>query len=125
MTKHLFLASAISLAALAAPVAQAAPAVVVNPAGGCSLFDGNGNFAFTTDTKVTATQSNNDNSKLTCKADVTPSAAGGAARFDSASTGGILCGIVSPFGFQVTDQWHETVSASGEATLTCHVTGKP
>lgn len=124
MKKHLILAAAMTLFALAAPVAHAAPAVVINPAGGCGLFDGDGNFAFTNDTKVTATQSSNGNSKLTCKATVTPSAAGRAAHFDFASTGA-LCGINNPFGPQVTDQWNETVSASGEATLTCHVTGKP
>lgn len=125
MKKYLILAAATTLFVLAAPVANAAPAVVINPAGGCGLFDGNGNFAFTNDTKLTATQSNNNNSKFTCKATVTPSSAGNAARFDSGSTGGTLCAIPNPFGFQFTDQWHETVSASGEATLTCHVTGKP
>lgn len=124
MKKHLILAAAMTLFALAAPVANAAPALVINPAGGCGLLDGNGNPTFTNDTKVTATQSNNDNSKFTCKATVTPSTAGRAANFDFASTG-FLCGIPNPFGAQVTDQWHETVSASGEATLTCHVTGKP
>lgn len=123
MKKHLILAAA-TLFALAAPVANAAPALVINPAGGCTLFDGNGSFAFTNDTKVIATQSNNNNSKLTCKATVTPSSAGNAARFDFGSTG-ILCGIPNPLGFQTTNQWHQTVSASGEATLTCHVTGKP
>lgn len=124
MKKYLILTAATALFAMTASVAQAAPAVVINPAGGCTLLDGNGSFTFTTDTKMTATQSNNSNSKLTCKATVTPATAGGAARFDFASTG-IVCGIANPFGFQTTDQWHQTVSASGEATLTCHVTGKP
>lgn len=124
MKKYLILTAATALLAMTASVAQAAPAVVVDPAGGCGLFDGNGGFAFTTDSKVTATQSNNGNSMLKCKATVTPATAGGAARFDSASTGA-FCVILNPFGVQVTDQWHETVSASGEATLTCHVTGKP
>ena len=125
MKKHLILAAATTLFALAAPVANAAPALVINPAGSCTLVDGNGAFTFTNDTKITATQSNNNNSKFTCKATVTPSSAGNAARFDSGSTGGLLCAIPSPFGFQTTNQWHQTVSASGEATLTCHVTGKP
>lgn len=124
MKKYLILTAATALFAMTASVAQAAPAVVINPAGGCNLFDGNGGFAFTTDTKMTATQSNNSNSKFTCKATVTPATAGGAARFDNASTGA-LCVILNPFGTQLTNQWHETVSASGEATLTCHVTGKP
>lgn len=124
MKKYLVLSAATTLLALTASVAQAAPAVVINPAGGCGLFDGNGAGAFTTDTKITATQSSNNNAKFTCKATVTPSASGSAARYDFASTGA-LCGIPNPFGFQVTDQWHETVSASGEATLTCLVTGKP
>lgn len=125
MKKHLILAAATTLFVLAAPLANAAPALVINPAGSCGLLDGNGGFAFTTDTKIIVTQSDNNNSKLTCKATVTPSSAGNAARFDSGSTGGLPCGFFTPSGLQLTDQWNETVSASGEATLTCHVTGKP
>lgn len=123
MTKHLVIASAAALFALAVPIAHAAPAVVVSGEG-CGLFDGNGSIVFTTDTKRTATQSNNNNAKFTCKATVAPSTTGHAVRYDFASTG-LFCGILTSTGFQFTDQWHQTVSASGEATLTCHVTGKP
>ncbi|NPT62445.1 hypothetical protein [Paraburkholderia elongata] len=124
LTRHLVLASAAALFALAAPMAHAAPAVVINPAGGCGLADGNGNFVFTTDTKAVVTQNNNNNSMFQCKANVPPSASGSAARFDFASTGA-LCGLLTSTGLQLTDQWHETVSASGEAMLICLVTGKP
>ncbi|RDJ98787.1 hypothetical protein DLM46_32155 [Paraburkholderia lacunae] len=105
-------------------MAQAAPAVVINPAGGCGLADGNGSFVFTTDTKAIVTQSNNSNSMFQCQANVPPSASGSAARFDFASTGA-LCGLYTSTGLQVTDQWHETVAASGQATLICLLTGKP
>lgn len=86
LTRHLVLASASALFALAAPMAHAARAVVINPAGGCGLADGNGNFVFTTDTKAVVTQSNNDNATFQCQANVPPSASGSAARFDFAST---------------------------------------
>ena len=88
-------------------------AVVINDQG-CGLLDGNGGFAVADSDHAVVTPSGNG--VLKCKADVTPSAAGGAAHFDFASTG-LLCG--TPAG--LTDDWHETVPASGQATLTCKV----
>jgi hypothetical protein len=84
------------------------------------VLDANGGGAFTTDTKITATQSQNGNATFQCKADVTPSTSGSAAQFDFASTG-FLWRVPDPFGFQTTDNWKETVSASGNATLTCQL----
>ena len=43
-----------------------------------------------------------------------------AAHYDSSSTG-LVCGVADPSAFQLTQNWMETVSASGEATLTCHL----
>src|SRR5215470_4749251 len=100
--------------------ALADPAVVIKPDGGCALFDGNRAFAFTTNTQITATQSPNGNSTFKCQANVTPSSSGQAVQWNQGNTGA-LCGIDNPFGFQVTDDWHETVSASGQATLICQV----
>ena len=121
-TRHLLLASAAALFALAAPMAHAARAVVINPAGGCGLADGNGNLVFTTDSKAVVTQNNNSNTMFQCQADVPPSASGSAARLDFASTG-IFCGVYTSHGLDITEQWHETISASGQATLICLVTG--
>jgi hypothetical protein len=76
-----FIAGAVS-------VAHADPAMVINPAGLCGLADGNGVFLSTTDTKITATQSNNGNATASCKADVAPSTTGHAVKYDFSSTGG-------------------------------------
>jgi len=118
--RTILVASTISaVLALWGGAASADPAVVIR-GDGCGLFDGNGDFAFTTDTQIVATQSQDGNAHLRCQADVPPSSSGGAAKFDFESTGS-FCGILTPFDFEVTDQWHETVSASGKATLICHV----
>ena len=116
-------ASAVTAAvlALAAPAAQAAPAVSINGTT-CGMYDGNGGIAITTDTRILATQSANDNGMLRCQTQVTPPASGSAVRYDSSSTGG-FCFASYPVN-QVTDQWKETVSASGEATLVCHFSSK-
>jgi hypothetical protein len=113
-----------SLAALIAggiSVAQAAPATVTRT-DGCGLLDGNGVPQFATDAKMTTTQSANDNATFQCRADVTPADSGGAAHFDFDSTG-FKCAIPNPESFtdHMTEHWEETVSASGEATLTCHL----
>jgi hypothetical protein len=88
--------------------------------GGCVLSDGNGNFGTATGarTHIVCTPSGNINAF--CKADVTPPSSGTAAHFDFSSTND-FCGIVCPTGNVTTNDWKETVSASGEATLQCHV----
>lgn len=89
-------------------------AIVINDIG-CGLLDGDGNFAFTTNSHVVST--NSGNSMITCKADVAPSTtANGAVHHDYASTG-LLCSTT----FGVTDDWHEVVTPSGKASLVCHV----
>lgn len=120
MYRHLLSAVVLSALFAAGGTAKADPAVVINPAGGCNMLDGNGGGVFTTDTKIVATQSQNGNSQVQCKADVTPSSTGQPVRYDYASTGA-QCGILNPFGAQVTTIWHEIVSASGEAMLICQV----
>jgi hypothetical protein len=102
------------------PIAQADPAVVVRSNGGCTLFDGNGAMVSGTSFKGTFTQSNNGNATVQCSGDVTPSSSGHAAHFDFASTG-IHCFTDNPFsGAESTQNWEETVSASGNAKITCH-----
>jgi hypothetical protein len=114
---------AASFAALIAggiSVAQAAPAAVTR-VDGCGLFDGNGGIVDPTGAKITATQSANGNAMLQCKADVTPAASGGAAHFDYDSTQ-LSCGVPDSKGVvHMTQHWEEIVSASGEATMTCHL----
>ena len=79
----------------------------------CGLFDGNGALVITNDSSVVITSSGNGN--LNCQADVTPSATGKAVHYDFDSTG-LLCGTING----ATDKWHETVSANGNATISCH-----
>jgi hypothetical protein len=126
------LAAALTAAALAAlaavlilPTAKADPpadkpgAVVINDQG-CGLFDGNGGFAFADSDHVVVTPSGNQH--LKCRADVTPPASGKAVHYDTDNNPfgpGTVCAIVTPAGFVTTEDWRETVSASGRATLTC------
>jgi hypothetical protein len=107
------LVSAAFLGALAQP-ASADRAVVIRNFG-CGLLDGNGGFAFTTDTHTVFTP--RSTGKLTCQARV-PNPSGRAVHFDFDSTG-LECALF----FAITTTWHETVSASGRATLTCVFNG--
>lgn len=114
----------IPLACMALPAASTVSAdtfraVVVDPAGFCGLFDGDGGLFVTEDTRVVGSHSANGNSKLTCKANDVPNSTGAAVTWDFATTGA-YCVIPSPHGALITDQWHITVSASGVATLQCH-----
>ena len=94
-------------------------AVVIRPDSQCGLFDGDGGFLVTPATiQIVATPSNNTNTHIRCKATV-PNNSGTATFFDAANTG-FPCIFTSPNGLQTTTNWHETVSASGKATLVCH-----
>jgi hypothetical protein len=83
-------------------------AIVINDFG-CGLIDGDGNFAFTDISHAVVTPSGNGG--LTCRAQV-PNSTGKAVIYNN-----IPCG--TPAGF--TTNGRETVSASGQATLTCNV----
>jgi hypothetical protein len=101
-------------ALLGASEAQA-QAIVINDQG-CGLLDGDGNFVFASSDHTVITNSANGNCHLKCSVKGVGNSTGKAAHFDNASTGlpcGTACGL--------TNNWRETVSASGNATLTCHV----
>jgi hypothetical protein len=66
------------------------------------------------------TSSNNGNINAKCGADVASPASGAAVQFDFASTG-VRCIIEAMGGVTITKDWHETVSASGKATIICKV----
>lgn len=83
-------------------------AVVINDFG-CGMIDGDGHFTFTDMSHAVLTPSGN--SSLTCRAQVANST-GKAVNYTN-----LLCG--TPAG--VTSDGRETVSASGQATLTCSV----
>jgi hypothetical protein len=84
---------------------------------GCTLFDGNGGFVFVA-TGTHSVEITNGNAVTICKASGVPNSTGKAAHWDNSNTGD-FCFIAGG----LTTDWNETVSASGEATLRCHVNG--
>lgn len=120
---------AASFAALIAggiSVAQAGSANVARSQG-CGLFDGNGLVVFPDQSNMQTTTTPSGNATFHCKADVTPANSGSAVEWDFNSTGA-ECGIPQPTvdpvtgwpQYTMTKDWQETVSASGNATITCH-----
>lgn len=79
---------------------------------GCGMIDGDGGFIAATSSDVIFTSSGNANFKCSIKG--AANSTGSAVHYDFASTG-LLCGTLNG----VTDQWKETVSANGNATLQC------
>jgi hypothetical protein len=106
--------AAFSVQAESTPASDAAPALVISDFG-CNLIDGNGAFAFTTDTHGVVTNSNNDNAMMRCQAQVTPSPDGRAVRWSQDTHPGLQCNVLG----RLTDDWRNVVSASGNATLIC------
>jgi hypothetical protein len=91
---------------------------------GCNLVDGNGLPAFADASHLVVTQ--NGNGVWVCKADVAAASDGNAAHFDQDSKlpgkRTRICVVRSKLPLSFTaDWWKETVSASGNATLTCHI----
>jgi hypothetical protein len=146
--KKLLAASAVPLLVgpLGSGLASADRAVVIDPAGECSVIDGTGSIVSTENSRLTITNSANGNMLLRCEADgVTPSPSGHAVSFDaetasvfSVGTGPVLsfckvgndpcvvlcAALTSPPPSKAfvltTDDWKNEVSASGHVTLTCH-----
>lgn len=89
--------------------------------GFCRLFDGNGNFTSGNDVKTHIEITPSGIVNFWCKADVTKPSSGNAAIFNFTSTKGEFCFLgCDSFGIPTKD-WQEVVSASGEATLQCHL----
>lgn len=87
----------------------------------CGMLTPSG-FTVTSDTKKVSTNSANGNAMFQCKTDLSDYT-GGAQRYDQASTG-LPCGILTETGFVATNDWHETISESGQATLICKYNSK-
>jgi hypothetical protein len=89
-------------------------AAIVAKDGLCGLQDGDGNFVLTSSSiQVT---NNGGVTTLVCKVKDVPNSTGSAVHYDFESTG-FLC---NTNGGQ-TEDWSETVSASGNATLVCRI----
>ncbi len=112
--KRIILATVLALASASA---FAEPALVIRDEG-CGMLNGNGQVVFTTETHRVVTNSANGNAVFRCNATVAPASSGRAAHFDFNSTG-LLCAIGTASGIELTDDWNNVVSASGEARLTC------
>jgi hypothetical protein len=105
-------------------IAHAAPPLVQINVGGCTMSDGNGNTIISSDPKLkvkVSTQSAKNTLTLTCEISNVPNDTGRAVIYNFANTGGGVCMITDPLRNVVrpADVWQETVSASGEAILTC------
>jgi hypothetical protein len=123
--KTLFMVLAVAVLVLSVPTVSYAGeehAAVVIKDGSCTLRDGNGNFVTATQYHKVMTQGPNNTSTLKCSVKDVPNDTGKAVRWDFSTTGGGYCGIdltAIGLGFIFTDNWEQTVSASGNATLTC------
>ena len=118
MTRRLGVLAALAMAVTAlvpgsTMAASPKAAVVINDLG-CSLHDGDGNSIFVPTSHVVITS--NGHGLLVCKAKGVPNSTGHAVRFDHANTGSV-CGTAAGS----TNRWKLTVSAGGNATLSCHV----
>jgi hypothetical protein len=87
---------------------------------GCVVFDGNGGLVFETNGGEVITHGGQDIEK--CSITGVPNDTGMAVNYDTNNNPvfvGLECGTDSGS----TTNWHETVSAAGNATLTCHLSG--
>ena len=106
---------------LASGLALAQPAVIELHEGYCQLWvevDGEiyPDLITVADDKVKiSTSSSNGNINLTCSADVPPPISGRSEVFSFSNTGE-LCNVSG----NPTEDWHQIVSASGKARLSCH-----
>lgn len=119
--------------------AQAGPAVHTVPDAlsgmPCGLLDGNGVVRTSPDFKITNTQNQHGNATFQCRGNVPPADSGGAVHWDATSAGrlpefgmsSVPCMVPVPdpafpgSSSTPTENWQEIVSASGEATMTCHL----
>lgn len=104
-------AAVLLIAALCVPVRASDRAVVIKDSA-CMLLDGDGGVV-AADGSISVTHKNGW--MFTCKAKDVPNASHHEVRYDSVSTGWPCMTDNGP-----TDDWQETVSASGNATLSCH-----
>jgi hypothetical protein len=81
----------------------------------CGMADGDGNFFTTSLTKLTF-DFVNGTVTFVCKAQPVDNSTGHAVLYNFDNTEGSLCGIPD---YGETDNWHETVSKTGKATLVC------
>jgi hypothetical protein len=109
------------LSVLSAPAfAENAALVVDLGAGVCGFLDGNGNPAVTTDASFTATQSENGNMLLSCRAHDSAFAASDGR---TVHYNGVTCAALNPFyGLMITNHSNVVITGEGNVNLKCHFT---
>jgi hypothetical protein len=105
---------------VAADEAEAAAAALVITDFVCHVLDGTGTVVAGENSHGVSTNSRNNNATVRCQAQVAPPPDGGAVRFTIADFPGLECWAPEQFGPAATASWTNVVSASGQATLTCH-----
>ena len=98
---------------LAMGSAFAEPAEVTIEVDGCGLLTESG-FA-SGDVHQVATSSANGNIKVSCSTDLEPTSTGRSIIYNYDNTGMLCTALGNP-----TDDWHQVISRSGKAKLTCH-----
>lgn len=101
------------VAAVSVSASPARSAVVVHD-GFCQLFDGDGALVGVPDGFFAVT--NNAGRMAKCVAKGVANSTGKAVHYDTNSFGG---GVLCNANGVLTDDWHETVSANGNAVITC------
>jgi len=95
--------------------AHADPAIIITDFG-CGMLDGDGGFVGTTDSKVVNTNNANGIINFKCHVKDVANSTGMAVHWDY-ETAGFSCNTL----FGSTTDWKETVSADGNAVLTCKI----
>jgi len=106
------LAAIAALVAVLGVRATASEAAIQARGAVCGVMDGDGSFQMSTNSQVVT--SGSGNSMHRCRASV-PNSSKRMVRWDVNNTGAMCWTAEGP-----TRDWHETVSASGQATLVCH-----
>ena len=104
----------IALGVVSVANANNAAIVIYDNPSFCGFTDGAGNEAVAATDRAVITS--NGAQVLICKATGIPNPTGAAVHWNYANTG-VLCGME----VGQTAKWNETVSASGQVTLTCHL----
>jgi hypothetical protein len=114
--KKILTALVLTAAIFVSSTAMADPADIILGTS-CGITDENGNFHITNDTKVVISNNANGTATLKCKVELDPAVA--LAGTKAWVEKGFLCGVNG----EVSDGPNNTkvISASGKATLTCHV----
>jgi len=103
-------------------LAQTAPAqIYIDASGGCGMLNENGDGGYFGDSVEISANSVNGNITLICTVKREPDVELTRSKiWDYENTDGLLCYSTESTGRIPTDDWHEIITPSGNAKLTCH-----